>query len=251
MKTLTELSGTLVRAAAAAIDEAKRSLPPEPAQPEPAQGAAPSAPAAEAPAAEGEAAAPAAEAQASDAPAAEAAPAQPPVKEIPAPVLEAVGKATGISGDRLTMLVRAVEAVGGRVRDVRLVRVFGNEEPLRGAKAIGDHQYLVDMMPQSMRQVVGGRDEEGGRRGGRGGRGGGGRGGGGGGRGGGGGEKGAPTGGFSMDAVREDRRKERGAGGGFRRPGGGRPGGRPGGGRPGGGRPPGGGAPPSGGAKPA
>ncbi len=222
MKTLTELSGSLVRAAAAAIEEAKRSLPAEQPAPPPAPPAAPAQAAAEGQAAATE---PAAEQPAPE-PAAAAAPEAPaaaPTREIPPALLEAAGKATGLAGDRLAMLCTAVEAAGGRVQDVRLVRVFGPEEPVSGAKTIGGHQYLVDLLPQSMKQVAGSSREEGGRRGGRG-RGGGGRGGGG--RGG--GEKG--TGGFSMDSLREDRKNQRGGPG---RPGGSR---RPG----GGGRPPGG-----------
>ncbi len=36
---------------------------------------------------------------------------------------------------------------------VRLVRVFGGEDVVAGAKKIGEHQYLVDLMPHSMKQV--------------------------------------------------------------------------------------------------
>ena len=130
---------------------------------------------------------------------------------------EAVAKATGCSGDRLAMLRAAVEAAGRRTEDVRLVRVFGRDEPLSGAKVIGEHQYLVDFHPQHMKQVGGSPKDERGRGGGRrgGGRGGGGE------RGG----KGAATGGFSMDSLRDDRKSERGGGrgrpGAARRPGGG------------------------------
>jgi translation initiation factor IF-2 len=253
MKTLTELSGSQVRAAAAAIDEAKRSLPAEP-SPQPA--AAPAAPVGEEAPGEQRAAAPAApvsegapdeqqpdapapegeetpDEQQADAPDAEE-PAEAPAKPaagfvVPGPVQEAVAKATGLSGDRLSMLCAAVQAAGGRVQDVRLVRVFGPEEPVPGAKTVGGHQYVVDLMPASMKQVAGSSREEG-RRGGRGrggGRGGGG--GGGAGRGSGGGEK---TGGFSMDSLREDRKNQRGGPGRFggsRKPGGG---GRPPGGAP-------------------
>jgi hypothetical protein len=231
MKTLTELSGSQVRAAAAAIDEAKRSLPAEqPPQPAaapaaPEGGEAPGEQQDAAPAAEQQDAAPAAEqpveAEAQAEAEAEAAPVVPVAAAAPAAVLEAVGKATGVSGDRLAMLCAAVEAAGGRLQDVRLVRVFGPEEPVPGAKRVGGHQYVVDLMPASMKQVAESSREEG-RRGGRGR--GGGRGGGGGGRG---GEK---TGGFSMDSLREDRKNQRGGPGRF---GGGR---KPG----GGGRPPGG-----------
>ncbi len=241
MKTITELSGSLVRAAAAAIEEAKRSLPAEQPAPPPHVEAAPveaapvdaapadavPADAAAEPQSVPEEAAP--EQAAAEQPAAEP-PAQAPAegagREVPPALLEAAAKATGLSGDRLAMLCSAVEAAGGRVQDVRLVRVFGSEEPVSGAKTIRGHQYLVDILPQSMKQVASTR-EEGGRRGGRG-RGGGGRGGGGGGRGG--GEKG--TGGFSMDSLREDRKNQRGGPGrpgGFRKPGGG---GRPPGGAP-------------------
>jgi translation initiation factor IF-2 len=137
---------------------------------------------------------------------------------------EAVANATGLSGDRLAMLRDALEAVGRRTEDVRLVRVFGADEEVPGATAIGGRQYVVDYFPASMKQVAGSSKDDRGRRGG------GGRGGGGGGRGGGGrGAKAGTTGGFSMDALRDDRK-----GGGRGRPGGGarpRGGGSPGGGR--------------------
>lgn len=226
MKTLTELSGSLIRVAAAAVAEAKRSLPAEEKPVDPAPEV--PAPAPAEPGAEG--ASPAADsAVAPEAPAGETAEASPPGEPaasdaVSAALDAAVAKATGLSGERLSMLRAAIEAVGRRPEDVRLVRVFGPEEQIPGAKAIGGHQYVVDFFPQSMKQVVGGpKDDRGGRRGGRGGRGGGG---GGGGRGGGGGAKAGATGGFSMDSLREDRKGERGRFGG----------GRPGGGRPGGGR---------------
>lgn len=242
MKTLTELSGSVIRTAAAAIAEARRSLPKEEkaadaalpeVTPQAAEGAVPDA-AGEAGAAEGAAAAPTSEAGAAAVEAAEAPtpPATPPVappkpkperapesEAVKAALDEAVAKATGFSGDRLAMLRAAVEAAGRRAQDVRLVRVFGIEEPLSGAQTIGEHQYLLDFFPQHMKQVAGSpKDEQG--RGGR--RGGGGRGGGGGGAR---GPKGSATGGFSMDSLRDDRKNERGGrgrpGGGARRPGGG------------------------------
>ncbi len=241
MKTLTELSGTLVRMAARAIQEAKRSLPRE--EPPPAEAApvdaAPADAAVEAPPAEGttsettpaEAAAegPPAEASAEGAPAkrtpARAKPREEEETEAVKAALDAaVATATGLSGDRLARLRDAVKAAGQRTDDVRLVRVFGPEEPVTGAKTIGDFQYLVDHSPASMAQSHAPKKERGGR--------GGGGPGGGAGRAGGGGGKGAPTsGGFSMDSLRDDRKGSRGSGG---RPGGGKPGG---GGRTGGGRP--------------
>jgi translation initiation factor IF-2 len=244
MKTLTELSGSVVRVAAAAIAEARRSLPKEeepaapdvaaeavaePAAAEPAE-AGPAQPIAAGPAT-AEPTAPADVAAAAAEPAKPAPKAAPvPKKAAPAPdseavkaiLDEAVAKATGLSGDRLAMLRDALEAVGRRTEDVRLVRVFGADEQVPGATAIGGRQYVVDFFPASMRQVAGSPKDDRGRRGGGGGRGGGGRGGGG--R----GTAAGTTGGFSMDALRDDRK-----GGGRGRPGGGA-------------RPPRGGGPPGG-----
>jgi hypothetical protein len=141
---------------------------------------------------------------------------------------EAVAKATGTTGERLDRLREALKAVGDRADRVRLVRVFPAEEPVPGAMKIGDHQYVVDLMPQSMKQEFH-RDERGARRGPR--------------RPSGGGKQKSDSleGSFSMESLAQDRRNERGPGAG-RRPGGGRGGpggGRGGGGRPGGGRGPG------------
>jgi hypothetical protein len=150
---------------------------------------------------------------------------------------EAVGKATGTKEDRLSRLREALRVVGGKAERVRLVRVFAGEEPVPGATKIGEHQYTVDLMPQSMKQVFKDPKEEKGRRGprklGQGGK-----------------AKQGETleGSFSMETVAQDRKSERGPGGGGGRPGG-KPGGRggPGAGRPGGGRPGGSGRPGGGG----
>lgn len=231
MKTLTELSGITLRKAAAAIAEAKRSLPREEA-PVVAEAAAPVAPPEvtpvepAAPLAEGEVAPAAAVVEAAPPPPA-ARPAARPVEEVESEAAktafdEAVAAATGLSGDRLARLRDAVKVVGRQIEDVRLVRVFGPEEPVPGAKTANGFQYLVDVAPASMRQAPSAHKKE---RGGRGGPGGGGGGGGGGGRGGGGGGKGAPTsGGFSMDSLRDDRKGQKsGAGGGRGKPGGTKP----------------------------
>jgi len=225
MKTLTELSGTLVRMAARAIQEAKRSLPRE--EPPVAEAAPAEAPPAEAAPADATAAeaAPAAPAEGSPAEGggeAKRSPARAKAREeeeteaVNAALDAAVAAATGLSGDRLARLRDAVKASGPRTDDVRLVRVFGMEEPVAGAKTIGEFQYLVDHSPASMAQTQAAKKERGGRGGGPGG---------GGGRPGGGG-KGAPTsGGFSMDSLRDDRKGSRGGGkpGGGGRGGGGRP----------------------------
>jgi hypothetical protein len=113
------------------------------------------------------------------------------------------------------MIRAAVKVAGRRTSDVRLVRVFGVDEPLRGAHVVGERQYVVDLLPSSMQQVADAHRKEKGRGGGKGG-----------GRGGGGGRgsKGSTSGGFSMDAVKDDRKGNRGGG---RPSGGGRPGGTP------------------------
>jgi hypothetical protein len=141
---------------------------------------------------------------------------------------EAVSKATGTTGDRLERLREALRVVGSRADRVRLVRVFSAEEPVQGATKIGEHYFVVDLMPQSMKQEF--KTDE---------RGGGGRRGpkrpsGGGAK----GKEGSLEGSFSMESLMQDRKNERGPGGGRRPGGGGGGGGR---GRPGGGRGPGGG----------
>ena len=214
MKTLTELSGSVIRTAAAAIAEARRLLPREGKPADPAVAEADADTVSEVVAVDG-ATAPKAERQADS-------------EAVKAALGEAVAKATGFSGDRLAMLSAAVEAAGRRAGDVRLVRVFGLDEKLSGAQVIGEHQYVVDFMPSNMKQIAGSPKDEKGRGGGRGGAGRGGGGAGGAGR----GAKGSTTGGFSMDSLKDDRKSERGGKG---RPGGGSSGGG------GQGRPPGGG----------
>jgi hypothetical protein len=137
------------------------------------------------------------------------------VKEI---LDKAVADATGTTGDRLARLREAVRAAGRQTDRVRLVRVFGAEEDVAGSKKLGEFQYVVDLMPQSMKQNFE-RDDRDKRRGPK--------------RPSGGKQKGGEgslEGSFSMESVAQDRRNERQAGGPRRGPGG------PGGGRPGGGR---------------
>ena len=147
MKTLTELSGSLIRVAAAAVAEAKRSLPseeqpavpaPEVPAPAPAEAEAASADTTATPDSTESAGAPEAPVEAAEAPQ----PTEAPSSDAASAALDAaVAKATGVSGDRLSMVRAAVEAVGRRAEDVRLVRVFGPEEQVSGAKAVGGHQY--------------------------------------------------------------------------------------------------------------
>jgi translation initiation factor IF-2 len=143
---------------------------------------------------------------------------------------EAVSKATSTTGDRLLRLREALKVVGSRADRVRLVRVFSAEEVVQGATKIGEHYFVVDLMPQSMKQEFKTDDRAGGRsRGPRRPSGAGAK-----------GKEGTLEGSFSMESVLQDRKNDRpsGGGGAGRRPGGPAGGGR---GRPGGGRGPGGG----------
>jgi translation initiation factor IF-2 len=261
IRTLTEFSGTLIRMAAKAEAEARKALPPElkavataPAPKEPEVTAQPT------PHAHGAADVPHAEPEVEGGPgeksesaafssateAADEAAAVEKAAEAPAPAAaasgdemaetdavkevldKAVGEATGTTGDRLARLRESVKAAGRQAERVRLVRVFGGEDVVVGAKKIGEHQFLVDLMPASMKQVFKDpKDEKSKSRGPK-----------------------RPSGStknkdsaslegaFSMESLAADRKNERGAGGPRKPggPGGGRPGGRPGGaGRPGGG----------------
>ena len=49
-----------------------------------------------------------------------------------------------LSGDCLTRLVEALDVVGSRADNVRLVRVLSGEDPPPNAKKQGDFYYLVD-----------------------------------------------------------------------------------------------------------
>ncbi|WP_176064105.1 hypothetical protein [Anaeromyxobacter diazotrophicus] len=131
MKTLTELSGSVIRVAAAAVAEAMRSHPtgePPEASPHSAEEATGQGTCRDVGCRRRH--------RQRDAPAldARAAGAERLAKEV---IEAAVAKATGLSGDRLAMLHGAVEAAGLRIDDVRLVRVFGDEAQVPGAtKAI-------------------------------------------------------------------------------------------------------------------
>ncbi len=185
MKALTEFSGTVIRMAATAESEAKSALPKEPEAAAPAEAA---------PAAPTEAAADGAAPAEAPAPAPVAAAESESTK---AALDEAVSKGTGISGDRLARLREALSVVGNKTADVRLVRVFvAGEAAVPGAKKVGEHQYLVELMPKSMKPSFAPPEKERGR---------GGHGGGRGAGGGGAAAGGPPTGSFSMDSLKEDR----------------------------------------------
>ncbi len=112
----------------------------------------------------------------------------------PEQLSERLGVEINVSGDRLARLAEALDAVGVEAERVRLVRVFAAADEPRGAKKIGEFNYLIDFQPQAGSSRPG-RDERGPKRGGRGGGGGGGGDRGRGGGGGGGGDRGG-LGGF-------------------------------------------------------
>ncbi|HEX7509553.1 MAG TPA: translation initiation factor 2, partial [Polyangia bacterium] len=70
------------------------------------------------------------------------------------PEAEAVGAALQVQGDRLSRLMEALDVVGRRVAQVRLVRVIQGETAPAGAQKRGDFFYLVDLTPraQNMQQ---------------------------------------------------------------------------------------------------
>lgn len=192
MITVTEFSGNLLRTAAKAVPTVKH--------------AAPAPVAAEAPA-------PDAAAPAETVESAEAAP--PPAEPPAAPAadtnlsperIKAVCDAMSVDDNRASRLLEALQAVGSRLERVRQVRVVKPEgAPSHGVK-VGEFVYLVDLIPSAEKPGKPGRGDRdrGGRRGPR--------------KGGGGGEKKdeSLTGRFSMDSLREDRKKEGGPGGGGR-----------------------------------
>jgi hypothetical protein len=86
--------------------------------------------------------------------AAEASPAEPaaPVDLGTGPEAEAVGEALQVEGDRLSRLMEALDVVGRRVAQVRLVRVLQGENPPQGAQKRGDYYYAVDLAPRPQSQ---------------------------------------------------------------------------------------------------
>lgn len=182
MKVLTEFSGTVIRLAAQATEEVRASLPVV------AEQVAPPTPDV-APEGDAPVEAPVAVAQGDS-------------DEVKAALDEAIGKATGIAGERATRLREALGVVGTDLKEVRLVRVYSAESPLSGAKVVGEHQYVVDLMPKTMKPSFGrpGHAEKGGRRGDRSQRG----------PGSGSRDEGPLDGAFSMDTVKSDRGGRRG-----------------------------------------
>lgn len=84
--------------------------------------------------------------------------------------MEAISAAVGVQGDRLMRLVEALHVVGKKVEQVRLVRVYGSGEAPANAKKLGEYQYVIDFLPTAAKPGRrGGRGERDERRGARGG----------------------------------------------------------------------------------
>lgn len=83
---------------------------------------------------------------------------------------EAMGTALTLSGDRLSRLLEALEAVADAAAKVRLVRVFAGEAAPAGAKKVGEFHYVIDWQAAPAKTVdqrhargKGGRDKDRGR----------------------------------------------------------------------------------------
>lgn len=190
MKQLTEFTGIVLQNAVKAVLTQPAILTSTPTQP--VAVAAPSADSSESAEANAEAGA-------------EEAPASEPAK-IVRPQEALIGHATGLSGDRLARLTDAVEIFGKQAGNIRLVRVFTASEAPAQARKVGEFAFIAENFTQPKPQHADKRDgKKGGRKGG----------------GGGGGrpqtkgpaKKEDPdaeavlSGRFSMDAVKEDRKR--------------------------------------------
>jgi len=96
----------------------------------------------------------------SEEPVAEVAPAAPELGT--GPEAEAVGAELQVQGDRLSRLMEALDVVGNRSAQVRLVRVLQGEDAPSGAQKRGDFYYAVDLMPRPQSQQRDGGDSRGG-----------------------------------------------------------------------------------------
>src|SRR5882672_6683839 len=177
MKTLTEFSTlTLRRAAAAraAAGDAKVGAPAAELDDamDASESAAEDAPAEDPDAPPGEAAAEAAPPGEAAAEAEGQAAGEPPAGDAqgdakPDPIVEAVATALGVQPDRAARMIEALDIVGNRLDEVRLVRVYQGEVGPHGSIARGEYHYAIDRVASAKRR---GRDDRrGGDRGGRGG----------------------------------------------------------------------------------
>ena len=78
------------------------------------------------------------------------------------PEAEAVGALLQVQGDRLARLMEALDVVGNRAAQVRLVRVLQGEDAPSGSQKRGEFYYAVDLMPRPQNQQRDGFDSRGG-----------------------------------------------------------------------------------------
>lgn len=64
----------------------------------------------------------------------------------PDALASAVGDEVGVGGDRATRLLEALEAIGDKLDNVRLVRVYQGEQAPPRAKSVGEFHYVIDLM---------------------------------------------------------------------------------------------------------
>src|SRR3569833_234405 len=75
------------------------------------------------------------------------------------PVVKAVSEAVGVQPDRAQRLIEALDIIGDRFDQVRLVRVFQGEKGPHGAVTRGEFHYVIDRVAGSQRRRDDRRDD--------------------------------------------------------------------------------------------
>ncbi|HEY6040056.1 MAG TPA: hypothetical protein VIV58_37495, partial [Kofleriaceae bacterium] len=75
------------------------------------------------------------------------------------PVVKAVSEAVGVQPDRAQRLIEALDIIGDRIDQVRLVRVFQGEKGPHGAVSRGEFHYVIDRVAGSQRRRDDRRDD--------------------------------------------------------------------------------------------
>src|SRR6476469_1993775 len=83
-----------------------------------------------------------AEPEASEAPA-DGASVAAPVETKPDPIIDAIAAALAVPPDRAARLLEAIDIIGNRLEEVRLVRVFQGEQGPHGSIARGEFHYAI------------------------------------------------------------------------------------------------------------
>src|SRR6185436_4111145 len=89
-----------------------------------------------------------------------------PVEQKPDPIVDAIAAALAVAPDRALRMLEALDIIGNRIDEVRLVRVFQGEQGPYGSIARGQFHYAIDRVASRRRGRDDRRDD---RRGGRGG----------------------------------------------------------------------------------